>query len=57
MPVNIKKLRARAWHSLSPQTAAAAGLTVEQMQQFVSGSYQPTSEQLEQLARRMGVSQ
>jgi len=52
MQVSLKKLRDRAWHSISPETAAAAGMTLGQLQQ---GGFTPTPEQIVQLARRMGV--
>jgi hypothetical protein len=55
MPVNVKTVRDRAWHSLSPQTAAAAGMTLAQLQQFVAGSFHPTPEQIETLSRHMGL--
>jgi hypothetical protein len=57
MSITIKQVRDRAAHYLAPDVAAVAGMSVEQLQRFVSVTYQPTSEQLEQLARRMGVSQ
>ena len=55
MSVDVKKLRDRTWHSLSPQTAAAADLTFQQLQQFAGGSFHPTPEQLEALARSLGL--
>lgn len=51
----LKAVRDRAWLSLSPQTAAAAGMTLSELQQFVAGSFHPTQEQLEALARVMRI--
>ncbi|UQD70492.1 hypothetical protein JEY40_31715 [Bradyrhizobium japonicum] len=48
-------MRDRAWHFIDADIAASAGLTLAQLQQFVAGSFTPTQEQLEQLARRIGV--
>ena len=47
MQVSLKQIRDRAWLSLSPQTAAAAGLSFAQLQQFVAGGFHPTAEQIE----------
>jgi hypothetical protein len=52
---DITKLRARVWHSLSPTTAAVAGLTVQNLQQFIAGTFFPNETQLRQLARYLGV--
>ena len=46
-----KKLRDRVWLSLGPQTANAAGMRMDQLQQFTLGGYSPTPEQLAALAR------
>lgn len=40
----------RTWLSISPDTAAYAGRSFEQLKLFVSGSYFPTGEQLAALA-------
>ena len=53
--MNTKQLRDRAMHYLTPDVAAAAGMSLAQLQQFCAGTFTPTSEQVEQLARRMGV--
>ena len=51
----IQIVRNRTMHSLSPTTAAYAGLTVFQLQQFVAGMVHPSEEQLLLLARYLGV--
>ena len=48
-------VRERTLHSLSPTTAAVAGLTLENLQQFISGMFFPSDEQLIVLARYLGV--
>jgi hypothetical protein len=48
-----KIIRRRAWHFLSPEVAAAAGLQLDQLQQFVAGRFHPTDEQVMRLAERM----
>lgn len=53
--LNIKAIRDRGWHYLNPAVAADVGMTLAQLQQFVGGTFTPTPEQLEQLARRIGV--
>ena len=55
--INIKAVRDRAWHYLSCETAAHAGMTLAEMQQFIAGTYAPSPEQLDKLARRMGLQQ
>ena len=52
---SIKAIRNRLWHALSPETALAAGMSLAQLQQFVAGAYTPAPEQIEQLARHMGL--
>jgi hypothetical protein len=51
MQVSLKKIRDRAWLSLSPQTAAAAGITLAELQQFCAGAYWPSDQQIRILAR------
>ena len=51
--ISAKKVRDRAWHYISPDVAAAAGMTFQQMQQFIAGTFTPTDTQLRDLARRM----
>ena len=50
----IKAIRHLVWHCLSPHTAAAAGLTLSQLQQFAAISFTPSEEQLNALARYLG---
>jgi len=57
MSVSLKQLRDRAMHYLTPDVAQDAGMSLAQLQQFISGTYMPTPEQLKQLARRTGVEQ
>jgi|RhiMetStandDraft_4_1073278.scaffolds.fasta_scaffold7120843_1 hypothetical protein len=52
---NIKAIRDRLSHALSPQTAEAAGMSLAELQQFVAGSFHPIPEQIERLARQLGV--
>jgi hypothetical protein len=51
----VRIIRKRAWHYLTPDVAACAGLTLDQMKQFTAHAYLPTDEQLLHLARRMGL--
>jgi hypothetical protein len=55
MTIDVKTVRDRAWTSLSPQTAAAAGMTLADLQQFAGGNFYPSSEQLEALSRHWGL--
>jgi hypothetical protein len=48
-------IRRRTLHSLSPTTAAVAGLSLEQLVQFVAGTVHPDDVQLCNLARHLGV--
>jgi hypothetical protein len=50
-----QKCRRRAWAYLSPGVAACAGMTLENLQQFIAGKYFPNAEQLRALSRRMSV--
>jgi hypothetical protein len=54
-PTDVKKLRDRAWHSLSPATSDAAGMTLADLQQFAGGSFHPSPEQLRVLARLFNI--
>lgn len=54
--MNIKTIRDRAWLYLTPGVAAAANMTLAELQQFVGGTFHPSDEQLGVLARRMGLS-
>ena len=49
--VEITQLRNRAWGALSPQTASAMGVRLDQLQQFLVSAYTPTAVQLANLAR------
>ena len=51
MQASLKKIRDRAWHSISPETAAAAGMSLAELQQFAAGAYTPSDEQIRTLAR------
>ena len=46
-------VRKRAWHYLSPEVAAWAGMTLDQLKQFVAGTLHPTPDQIHALAIRM----
>ena len=54
-PGEINALRRRAAFYLSDEVAAVAGLTREQLQQFVAGMVWLSDRDLIALARRMGV--
>jgi hypothetical protein len=51
--MNVKRIRARAMHYLTPDVAASAGMSLTELQQFCAGSFHPNREQIEALARRM----
>lgn len=53
----VRAIRLRAVHYLSPDVAACAGLTLQQLQQFTAGAHDLTDDQLERLARRMRMSE
>jgi hypothetical protein len=56
MSIDIKAVRDRALHYLTPDVAASIGLTLQQLQQFVSGGTQTLSEdQLQRLAARIEI--
>jgi hypothetical protein len=54
-PETVKKIRVRLQHYLSPDVASFAGLRLEDLQQFVDGTFHPTPEQLYRLALRLGI--
>jgi len=54
--MNVKKIRDRAHHYISPSVADCAGLTFEQLRQFVGGTTIPPLDKLEKLAARIGLS-
>jgi hypothetical protein len=51
--MNIKRIRDRAMHYLTPDVAASAGMSLDQLKQFCAGNFHPDRAQIEQLARRM----
>lgn len=53
MTANKEVLRKLAFHYVSADVAAAANMTVQQMKLFIQGSYQPSQQQLEALAKRI----
>lgn len=54
-PASERTLRARAWHYITPDVANAAGISLAELQRFVAGTFHPSDDQLERLARRMGL--
>ena len=51
MSIDVKAVRDRALHYLTPDVAASIGLTLQQLQQFAAGGTQTLSEnQLQRLA-------
>lgn len=50
-------VRARVRHSVGDATAAAVGMTVAQLQQFVAYSFNPSAEQVADLARHFKMEQ
>ena len=54
-PLTINKIRNRVWHSISPQVANQANLTIQNLQQFIAGTFMPSDLQLQQLANCLGV--
>jgi len=53
----IEAIRHLVWHCLSPHTAAAAGLTLSQLQQFAAHGFMPSEAQLNALSRYLRVEQ
>lgn len=51
----VKEVLKRAHHYLSAEVAASAGMSLQQLQQFCSGTFFPTEDQLKWLARRVGL--
>jgi hypothetical protein len=49
--MNTEALRHRCWFSLSPQTAAAGNMSLNDLKQFIAHMYLPSEAQLKQLAR------
>jgi hypothetical protein len=52
---DVKKIRKRAWHYLSPEVAARADMSLADMLQSIAGTFHPSETQLNQLARCMGM--
>ena len=52
MGISVDEVRRAAWHHLAPNIAASANMKLAELQQFIAGSYVPTSDQL---ARAMGL--
>jgi hypothetical protein len=55
MSTTVEIVRKRAWHSLSPDTAAAGDMSVAQLQQFLLNGFTPSQEQIAALARHFGI--
>jgi hypothetical protein len=56
MSIDVKAVRDRALHYLTPDVAASIGLTLQQLQQFAAGGTQTLSEnQLQRLAARIEI--
>ena len=51
----IEAIRHLVWHCLSPHVAAAAGLTLSQLQQFAAKGFTPSEEQLNALSRHLRI--
>lgn len=50
-----QQTRKRAWEYINPCVAAVASMSLEQLQQFVGGTFHPSDDQITRLARRMQV--
>ena len=56
MSIDVKAVRDRALHYLTPDVAASIGLTLQQLQQFADDGMQTLSEdQLQRLAARFEI--
>jgi hypothetical protein len=53
--MNVKQIRDRVAHSLSPQTAAVAGISLAELQQFIAGTVSLSPQQLVNLSRYLGI--
>jgi hypothetical protein len=49
----LQQVRSALYLYLSPEVAAAAAMTVADLQQTIAGAYRPTEKQLHTLARIM----
>jgi hypothetical protein len=52
---DIQKIRDRTWHFLSSEVASAGLMSLDQLTQFLAGSYRPRALQLKRLAQLMGL--
>jgi hypothetical protein len=52
---DIAAIRKRAWHYLEPSVAGCAGMTLDQLKQFVAGTYHPEPDVFRRLANRMAM--
>jgi hypothetical protein len=50
-----ERVRRRCFHSLSYETAQAAGINLQQLQQICAYSYDLSDAQVEALARHFGI--
>jgi hypothetical protein len=55
MNSTLEIVRKRAWHSPSPDTAAAANMSLAQLQQFLLSGFTPSQQQIAALARRFDI--
>ena len=51
----VKAIRERTLHSTSPLTAQYGQMSFDELRRFISGSYEPTEDQLGGLARYFGL--
>jgi hypothetical protein len=52
-----ERVRRQSWHYLNPDVGAVAGLSVQDLQLFLSGTRTLSSDQIQKLARRIKVSE
>ena len=50
---SIQTIRERTWLNLNSDIAQAAGMSLQQLQQFAGGAYHPSDPQIRILARLM----
>ena len=53
MSYTEESVRKSAYHYITPEVASCAGITLQQLQQFLAGTVTLTPEQIHQLALRM----
>ena len=51
----VEQTRKRAFHCISHDVAAVAGLTMPQLQQFAMGWLTPSDAQIDSIAKRVGL--